>query len=284
MVPGTHLIINEPKRAFTINTGMPKKISQQEVISRAITVHRDSYGYHLFDFKGMHTKTTIVCKEHGPFEQTPDSHIRQQRGCPKCGMQQRILHNKSTRLTTSEFIKKAEKIHNHKYSYQETEYINATTPIIIICPEHGGFAQRPTDHIHKKTGCPICSLLYKTKGSGVGTYTNELFVNNPELASAPGVLYLLLLKDANEQFLKIGITKRTIRERLWNMPGYAHQVLLQEHLPLIQCFNYEQHILKTHSVSRFYSNNKTFIGKTELFKVSAKDTILTSLYEIINNR
>ena len=46
-------------------------------------VHGDKYAYHLADYQGNKTKLTIYCKEHGPFDQVPNSHLSG-RGCPKC--------------------------------------------------------------------------------------------------------------------------------------------------------------------------------------------------------
>ena len=53
------------------------------------------------------------------------------------------------------FLKKATEIHNDKYDYSKVNYINSQTKVIIGCPEHGDFFQRPNGHISGK-GCPKC--------------------------------------------------------------------------------------------------------------------------------
>ena len=58
-----------------------------------------------------------------------------------------------------EFIEKARKVHGDKYDYSKVNYINSTTKVCIICPEHGEFWQRPYCHI-KGQGCPKCSGTY----------------------------------------------------------------------------------------------------------------------------
>jgi len=58
------------------------------------------------------------------------------------------------KLTTKDFIEKANKTHNFKYDYSNVNYINSQTKVEIICPEHGSFYQRPNDH--KRNGCPVC--------------------------------------------------------------------------------------------------------------------------------
>ena len=66
--------------------------------------------------------------------------------------------------TTEEIIKTANQIHNFKYDYSKTEYINIKQKICIIChekdefgEEHGEFWQTPDNHINGKQGCPKCA-------------------------------------------------------------------------------------------------------------------------------
>ena len=61
----------------------------------------------------------------------------------------------SKRKTTEEFIKQAKEIHGDKYDYSKVEYKNNSTPVCIICPEHGEFWQRPNSHL-KGNGCDAC--------------------------------------------------------------------------------------------------------------------------------
>lgn len=63
------------------------------------------------------------------------------------------------------FIKKASIKYNSKYDYSKVEYINAKTPVIIICPKHGEFLQTPDKHLSGKYGCPKCSLELKDKSA-----------------------------------------------------------------------------------------------------------------------
>lgn len=59
-------------------------------------------------------------------------------------------------ITTEEFIERASKVHNGKYDYSKTVYVNNYTKVCIICPEHGEFWQRPNDHLRGR-GCKVCS-------------------------------------------------------------------------------------------------------------------------------
>lgn len=56
---------------------------------------------------------------------------------------------------TETFITKAKEIHGNKYDYSKVEYVNATTKVCIICPEHGEFWQAPSKHLGGQ-GCPKC--------------------------------------------------------------------------------------------------------------------------------
>ena len=53
------------------------------------------------------------------------------------------------------FLQKSVIVHNNKYNYSKVNYVNSTTKICIICPEHGEFWQYPRHHV-KGHGCPKC--------------------------------------------------------------------------------------------------------------------------------
>lgn len=62
------------------------------------------------------------------------------------------------KLNTEKFIKMSIKIHDNKYDYSLVKYINNTTKIKIICPEHGEFKQIPKNH-SKGSGCQECGKI-----------------------------------------------------------------------------------------------------------------------------
>lgn len=67
------------------------------------------------------------------------------------------------RLTTEEFIEKARAIHGDKYDYSKVEYVDTRTDVVIVCPIHGEFPQKPVDHISRKRGCPQCGVEKSTE-------------------------------------------------------------------------------------------------------------------------
>ena len=82
--------------------------------------------------------------------------------------------------TTKEFIEKAIKIHGNRYDYSKVEYVNNYTKVIIICPEHGEFFQRPNTHL---TGshCDRCARILKSSKNPVNqSITTETFIEKSE--------------------------------------------------------------------------------------------------------
>ena len=107
-------------------------------IEKAKAVHGDKYDYSKVEYVKAKEKVCIICQEHGEFWQTPNNHLRGE-GCPFC--------YGSKKLTTEEFISKAKQIHGNKYDYSNVNYVNKYTKVCIICPEHGEFWQKPSNHL-----------------------------------------------------------------------------------------------------------------------------------------
>ncbi len=77
------------------------------------------------------------------------------------------------RLTLDQFIQRANKVHNNRYNYSASIYVNVATKLKIICCIHGEFMQRPDDHMHG-SNCPACADITRRTNS---TKTQEEFVN-----------------------------------------------------------------------------------------------------------
>lgn len=121
------------------------------LIDKANKIHNFSYDYSLLkDYKSMHDSVNIICPAHGQFSLSLHSHINKKRGCRLCALER-------SKDTKKDFVNKSNKIHNFFYNYDEVDYKNSKTKVIIKCPIHGDFNQRPMDHINSKQGCPICS-------------------------------------------------------------------------------------------------------------------------------
>jgi very-short-patch-repair endonuclease/predicted nucleic acid-binding Zn-ribbon protein len=129
---------------------MAKKKSWNEIKSECSLFHQGKYDYSKSIYINYTTKIEIICPEHGSFFQTPQAHKKM--GCRKCG---RKLSADKQKYSDIERINKANKVHQNKYDYSKSKYINSKTKIEIICPEHGSFFQLPSAHL-AGSGCPKC--------------------------------------------------------------------------------------------------------------------------------
>lgn len=60
---------------------------------------------------------------------------------------------------TEVFAYKASEIHCGKYDYSLTEFVHSQKPLLISCPIHGSFMQKPSNHL-LGSGCSKCSGSY----------------------------------------------------------------------------------------------------------------------------
>ncbi len=129
--------------------------TKENFIKKANENHNGKYDYSKVHYVNSKTKVCIICPEHGEFWQIPSSHT-QGAGCPICANE---ANGKSKRLSLSDFITKARKVHGNKYDYSKVHYVDAFTKITIRCPKHGNFEQTPHDHA-KGSGCQKCNLSH----------------------------------------------------------------------------------------------------------------------------
>ena len=87
-----------------------------EIIEKFKQKHGDKYDYSLFDYKGYISKSLFICKEHGEFLQTSETHLRSG-GCPKCGQQSRSRRDAKIRNYAKTFIDKLKNIYGMSISH-----------------------------------------------------------------------------------------------------------------------------------------------------------------------
>jgi superfamily II DNA or RNA helicase len=134
------------------------KLTTTEIVRDFIKKHGNRYDYSKVNYIDGKTKVTIICPEHGEFEQLPFNH-KKGSNCQKCS---------GSYMDTEYFIEKARKTHGSKYDYSKTVYLKKEDKVTIICPEHGEFEQNSTSHI-SGANCPHCA------GSIVNV---DIFINN----------------------------------------------------------------------------------------------------------
>lgn len=145
--------------------------SQKQFIQDCKKVHGSKYSYDKTDYKGSKEIITVLCKKHGEFVLNSSSHLNGQ-GCPQCTRELNSIHMSKT---TSEFIKEAKDIYGDVYSYEKTNYINQSEKVIITCPIHQEWTQKPMYHL-RGLGCPRCAMVERNKNKHFLPKTTEQFI------------------------------------------------------------------------------------------------------------
>lgn len=144
---------------------MKIRMTTDVFVERASLIHinekgESKYSYEKTKYKATKEKVIITCLKHGDFMITP-SDILEGHGCAECSKKE------STKKITSnkdEFIRKAILKHhdengNQLFQYDEVDYVNSSTPVIITCSNGHRFEQTPQNHL--KGGCKICTGTVK---------------------------------------------------------------------------------------------------------------------------
>jgi glutaredoxin len=198
---------------------MPKKLTTQNIIEKSNKIHFNWYDYSNINYNGMFEKIEVICPIHGSFLVTPNNHIYNKSGCPKC----KGISN------TLEFIEIANKIHNYKYNYTNTIYIKNNISVQIICPEHGIFEQLPTNHIYRKSGCPECGKIIQIDKSKVWNLLQNHHIKNNFIEIASEIHnykydYSLSNYESSDKKIKIicpehGIFEQLLINHIYNESG-----------------------------------------------------------------
>jgi hypothetical protein len=157
-----------------------------DFITVATELHNGRYDYRHVEHEYVNgdTRVTIICPDHGPFQQTPREHRRVRdtkygaqrgQGCKDCRG-----FNANVELRRERFIAKAVTVHGNRYDYSDVVYIDARTDVAVSCSEHGAFAVRPDNHTGKyRSGCPGCAMeghrasAHITKGKNKGHWAKR---------------------------------------------------------------------------------------------------------------
>jgi hypothetical protein len=163
-----HGVFSQRASHHTSGSGCPKcakeerakkrRHSQEDFEAKANKVHNNKYDYSKTMYTSGDKKLTIVCPEHGEFRQTGYDHLAGY-GCVKC--------TKYKTLTKEEVVARFNEVHDNKYTYDLPNYKSTKSQITIICPIHGEFKQKATNHLHGN-GCKHCQ-----KEAIMQKYANE---------------------------------------------------------------------------------------------------------------
>lgn len=203
------------KKQFNKN----KRLTRQCAINPTEFLQNESNEIHNFEFEILDTYTkndVLINIKHKicntTFQQSPSTHLRV-KGCPIC-------YGRYTK-SFEQIVEKANLIHSNKYTYIKTENTNSNSSLNIICPVHGLFTQKVKTHLEKH-GCPKCAK--QNTGWNRSSFISKCNKNNNGL----GILYVLRCWNENEEFYKIGITSKSIKDR------YKSKTLMPYNYEIIQ--------------------------------------------------
>jgi len=225
----------------------PKFIEQSNL------VHNFKYNYSKSEYLGCFIPIIIICPVHGEFQQRPSDHLSG-KSCWKCN---KLLSIKEAEKGLKNFIEKSSKIHKNKYDYSKSNYTGAKKLIDIICHFHGLFKQQPNSHMNGN-GCKDCVRDKSAFGKrGFLNFSGNL-----------ATFYILKCWDKHEEFYKIGITSKTIKQRYPNkrkLP-YDYEIITEIISQPINVWELERkymRLLKNYK----YKPVLLFKGYTECFKI-----------------
>ena len=142
---------------------MCNDIKTLNFIKKAINIHNNFYDYSKVVYKNAKDKVIIICKIHGEFYQTPNTHLSKS-GCPICSSRKPKKQNDT-------FISEVQ-IKHPNLIFEKTVYKGSRKNVLVGCEKHGDF-EIHAGRLLKGQGCPIC---LKEKRSINNTYTNEKFI------------------------------------------------------------------------------------------------------------
>lgn len=227
-----------------------RKYSEEEYVQKVIESLPPGISLISLNFRGSNdSHIKLFCNQHGEFEKLGGS-FRGNPGCPTCGAQlgqparTKGLRRKMESTRQSRFddwLKRAQKKHKGKFDYSQVDFQSQTSPVKIICPNHGIFEQSPYIHLH--AGCRLCADEQLS-----GVYSLKILQRDPLLAQSPALLYYVMFELNGKHFYKVGITIRDVKTRFSYASGQGVKVtsLATAKASLYQCYLAEQYLLKKH--------------------------------------
>ena len=235
---------------------MRKRKTTNEFISKANKVHTNKYGYNKTVYTINREPVIITCKVHGDFSMMANAHTNGQ-GCPSCRY---ATMADSRRGTTIDFITRANLIHNNKYAYESTKYINSRSKLIVTCKKHGDFEQIANDHL-AGSGCPHCGA----ESCNTWSYSDWESAGLKSTAFDSFKFYIIRLYNDEESFIKVGKTYRKLSDRFAvGQSPYKYEILKTVEGGAEFISQLERSVLNSNAVS-YYKPEISFGGCTECF-------------------
>lgn len=247
---------------------MAKRLTQQEFISLAESVHGDRYDYSLVNYVNARTKVTIICRQHGPFEMAPHLHTSNGNNCPGC--------NTETRTTDiATFIEKcATKFDISNLDFSKSVYKGLKHPITVNCKSHGAFTKTNAWELLDSKGCPLCAKRQNGQYKWLGLEDHRLNI--------VVTMYVVKMthKESGRSFHKIGVTKHSVNKRFYGYSAYEKEILHLTIWSLNDALILEREFSE-HLTPTSFKFPSQFNGKTECYDLT--DTDLSFVYAALGD-
>jgi very-short-patch-repair endonuclease len=224
--------------------------TNEEFVRLSLLIHRDEKGNPLYNYDQVEyvngkTNVKIWCiKGEHFFEQRGTLHLQGNR-CVKCSV--------SRKLDTEEFIQKAKNRHkdeegNPLYIYDEVEYINSKTSVIVKCKNNHKFIIQPQSHLQGRQ-CRRCGIN-KTQKIFLDflnhEYGENTFVTEKKFNDCKNINHLLfdyysekfnlvIELDGRQHFKETNIFKEPLEHRQ-KIDFYKMKYLQQNNINIIRIF------------------------------------------------
>lgn len=279
---------------------MPRKLTQEQYILRAASIHQNKYDYSLTRYTLADDPIEIICPEHGPFTQQARSHAPNGKGCPRCGrsnqaktqeQQQATIAAKRARIIrfTDKVARRSLPRMKHRiesaksvtiklyqalcdagkrkfadrisYPLYYPDGIYSHRNIDFHCANHGPFKQWYYFHARGQIGCYGCQK----------EQLRDLWVSKQD--GRVGTFYLIKLFNARESFYKAGVTFQPLEIR-WSAAaglGYKYEIMAvhQRLVDVGVLYDAEQDIIERFKDLQ-YMPQVLFGGRTECLKEAAE--------------
>ena len=123
------------------------------------------------------------------------------------------------KLTTEVFIERSLEKHGTLYDYSKTYYKNSRTKVIITCPIHGQFLQKPHNHLEGQ-GCKECGRI---RTADKNTMTQSQYIEKVNRVHNHAYNYTRTVYVHNGE--KITITCKTHGDFKQTAVSYTHLTL-----------------------------------------------------------
>ena len=165
------------------------------------------------------------------------------------------------------------KIHGDKYNYDNCWPENITDKVELECPVHGKFFVSVNNIIHNNTGCPGCAN--ELKGYSKTVFRKSCIKNNNGL----GLIYVALIENDDEKFIKIGITSYNNTENRFRELNKIYDKVT----PILEMASDPDRIYNLeHKLHKKYFNYKYlpllgFNGRQECYNINILEDVIKNI-------